>query len=193
MSTQNNASDSALVSNHQRGSPSMNTHDDDLHIRLGRIHDRGGRYNAIHRRPIGEPRGPARRWLRTRRRLASAIKIRIGRGIRGQSIASCRASQFDATSPRQSLDRASPRAAVGNLSAHVRYLKRDGVTGAGDAARMFTRETDLADALLRQPMRARPLHTFIHICLCKNLYATALRYDGNYCTRRRNLRLYVRQ
>ena len=35
MSTQNNASDSALVSNHQRGSPSMNTHDDDLRIRLG--------------------------------------------------------------------------------------------------------------------------------------------------------------
>jgi hypothetical protein len=29
MFTQNNASDSALVSNHQRGSPSMNTHDDD--------------------------------------------------------------------------------------------------------------------------------------------------------------------
>jgi hypothetical protein len=148
-------------------------------------------------REAREPRGPARRWLR--RRLASAIKIGIGigigigRGIRGQSIASCRASQFDATSPLQSLDRASPRAAVGNLSAHVRYLKRDGVTRTGETARMFTRETDLADALLRQPMRARPLHTFIHICLCKNFYAAALRYDRNYCTRRRNLRLYVRQ
>jgi hypothetical protein len=32
-----------------------------------------------------------------------------------------------------------------SLSAHVRYLKRDGVSGAGETAHMFTRETDLAD------------------------------------------------
>src|SRR5262249_8128869 len=47
MSTQNNASDSALVSNHQRGSPSMNTHDDDLRGRLGRIRNRGSHYKGF--------------------------------------------------------------------------------------------------------------------------------------------------
>ena len=47
MSIQNNASDSALESNHQRGSPSMNTHDDDLRVRLGRIRDRGSRYKSF--------------------------------------------------------------------------------------------------------------------------------------------------
>jgi type IV secretory pathway VirD2 relaxase len=36
-----------------------------------------------------------------------------------------------------------PRSAT--LSAHVRYLKRDGVARNSDAARMFIRETDLAD------------------------------------------------
>ena len=47
MSKQNNASDSALVSNHQRGSPSMNTHDDDLRVRLGRIRNRGSHYKGF--------------------------------------------------------------------------------------------------------------------------------------------------
>jgi hypothetical protein len=47
MSVQNNASDSALVSNHQRGSPSMNTHDDDLRVRLGRIRSRGSHYKGF--------------------------------------------------------------------------------------------------------------------------------------------------
>jgi hypothetical protein len=64
----------------------MNTSDDDRPLRLSRIGNRGGRHKAVHRRPIGEPRGPTRRWLRPRRRLASAIKIRIGRGIRGQPL-----------------------------------------------------------------------------------------------------------
>ena len=47
MSIQNNASDSALVSNHQRGSPSINTHDDDLRVRLGRIRNRGSHYKGF--------------------------------------------------------------------------------------------------------------------------------------------------
>jgi hypothetical protein len=47
-------------------------------------------------------------------------------------------------------------------------------------------------ALRRQPMRVRARHTPIHTCPCKKLYATALRYDRNHCTRCRKLRLYVR-
>ena len=47
MSIQNNASDSALESNHQRGSPSMNTHNDDLRVRLRRIRNRGSRYKSF--------------------------------------------------------------------------------------------------------------------------------------------------
>jgi hypothetical protein len=47
MSIQNNVSDSALVSDHQRGSPSMNTHDDDLRVRLGRIRNRGSYYKGF--------------------------------------------------------------------------------------------------------------------------------------------------
>jgi hypothetical protein len=47
-------------------------------------------------------------------------------------------------------------------------------------------------ALRRQPMRVRARHTPIHTCPCKKLYATALRYDRNHCTRYRKLRLYIR-
>ena len=60
----------------ERGSPSMNTHDDDLRLRLGRIRNRGARYKgffaevrsaAWNEGYIGarlrEPRGPARRTL----------------------------------------------------------------------------------------------------------------------------------
>jgi hypothetical protein len=47
------------------------------------------------------------------------------------------------SSKRASCVTAGPRSAT--LSAHVRYLKRNGVTRTGEAARMFTRETDLAD------------------------------------------------
>jgi hypothetical protein len=81
MSPQNNESDSALVSNHQRGSPSMNTSDDDRPLRLGRIGNPRRTLQSDTSAPdreAQEPRGPARRWLRPRRRLASAIKTGIG-------------------------------------------------------------------------------------------------------------------
>ena len=46
MSTQNNASDSALVSNHQRGGPSLNSHDDTLLVIGGDYISRGVRARA---------------------------------------------------------------------------------------------------------------------------------------------------
>jgi hypothetical protein len=47
MSTENNASDSALVSNHRTWPSIMNTHDDDLRVRLGRIRNRGSHYKGF--------------------------------------------------------------------------------------------------------------------------------------------------
>src|SRR5215467_2195345 len=65
----------------------------------------------------------------------AARRLMLGFSIRPDASSSKRASCVTAGR--------GPRAAT--LSAHVRYLKRDGVTRTGETARMFTRETDLAD------------------------------------------------
>jgi hypothetical protein len=90
-------SDSALVT----WRSVMNTHDDDLHARLGRICNRGSRYKgffsesperrperSIYRRWIAKPESLAARplvfWPRPQRRLAATIRAWIGRRIRGR-------------------------------------------------------------------------------------------------------------
>jgi hypothetical protein len=162
MSTQNNASDSALVSNHQSGSQSMNTHDDDLRIRLGRIRNRGARYKGF----FAEVRSVARNegYIGARLRSPRASRSNpsyFGRGrggaLRPRSRSGLGAGYGASPLPHAGLLNSTrhvlvkarivrhrgPRSAT--LSAHIRYLKRDGVTRTGEKARMFTRETDLAD------------------------------------------------
>ena len=145
-STQNNASDSALVSNHQRGSPSMNTHDDDLRVRLGRIRNRGSHYKGF----FAEVRSAARNeGYRSRSpRVSRPNPSYFGRGrsaaLRLRSGPGSGAGYAGGPSPRRGLLNSTRRVIVkarivrhrgprsATLSAHVRYLKRDGVTRTGE-------------------------------------------------------------
>jgi hypothetical protein len=155
ISTQNNASDSALVSNHQRGSPSMNTRDDDLRVRLGRIRNRGSHYKGF----FAEVRSAARHeGYRSRSsRVSRPSPTYFGRGRKRRLAATIRAWYAGGPSRHAGLLNSTRRVIVqarivrhrgpqsAALSAHVCYLKRDGVTRTGETARMFTRETGLAD------------------------------------------------
>jgi hypothetical protein len=138
-STQNNASASALVSNHRTWQPIYE------HYKGFFAEVRSAAWNEGY---IGRPRSPrASRstpsyfWPRPLRRLASAIKIRIERWIRGSLLR--HAGLLNST--RRVLVKAlivrhrGPRSAT--LPAHVGYLKCDCVTRTGKTARMFTQES----------------------------------------------------
>jgi hypothetical protein len=107
----------------------MDTDDDDLRIWLGRIRNGGARYKGFFAEvrsaaPRSGPAGarfagspmPLAGLLNSTRRVIVKARIVRHRG---------------------------PRSAA--LSAHVRYLKRDGVTRTGETALMCARETDLTD------------------------------------------------
>ena len=139
----------------------MNTHDDDLRVRLGRIRNRGSRYKGFFAEVLSAARKEGYIGARSRsprvsrpgpsyfgRGRSAALRLRSGPGLdAGYAGASPHAGLLNST--RRVIVKARivrhhrPRSAT--LSAHVRYLKRDGVTRTGETARMFTRETDLAD------------------------------------------------
>jgi type IV secretory pathway VirD2 relaxase len=137
----------------------MNTHDDDLHVRLGRIRNRGSHYKGF----FAEVRSAARNeGYRSRSpRVSRPNPSYFGRGrsaaLRLRSGPGSEAAYAGGPSPHAGLLNSTRRVIVkarivrhrgprsATLSAHVRYLKRDGVTRTGETARMFTRETDLAD------------------------------------------------
>jgi len=137
----------------------MNTHDDDLHVRLGRIRNRGSHYKRF----FAEVRSAARNeGYRSRSpRVSRPNPSYFGRGrsaaLRLRSGPGSEAAYAGGPSPHAGLLNSTRRVIVkarivrhrgprsATLSAHVRYLKRDGVTRTGETARMFTRETDLAD------------------------------------------------
>jgi type IV secretory pathway VirD2 relaxase len=140
----------------------MNTHDDDLRIRLGRIRNRGARYKGFFAEVRSAARnegyvGPQSRSPRASRFTPSYFGRGRGGALRPRSRSGLGAGYGASTLPHAGLLNSTrrvlvkarivrhrgPRAAT--LSAHVRYLKREGVTRTGETARMFTRETDLAD------------------------------------------------
>jgi hypothetical protein len=136
----------------------MNTRDDDLRVRLGRIRNRGSHYKASLPKSAAQPgtkdidrearesRGPTPRILAA----AAAPPCGYDQDLdqRPHARAARRLMLGFLNSTRRVIVKArivrhrGPRSAT--LSAHVRYLKRDGVTRTGETARMFTRETDLA-------------------------------------------------
>src|ERR1700746_2899635 len=137
----------------------MNSHDDDLRVRLGRIRNRGSHYKGF----FAEVRSAARneRYRSRSPRVSRTNPSYFGRGrsaaLRLRSGPGSNAGYAGGPSPHAGLLNSTRRVIVkarivrhrrlqsATLSAHVRYLKRDGVTRTGEAARMFTRETDLAD------------------------------------------------
>ena len=137
----------------------MNTHDDDLRVRLGRIRNRGSHYKGF----FAEVRSAARnegyrsRSLRVSRPNPSYFGRGRSAALRLRSGPGSDAGYAGGPSPHAGLLNSTRRVIVkarivrhhgprsATLSAHVRYLKRDGVTRTGETARMFTRETDLAD------------------------------------------------
>ena len=108
--------------------------EDDLHLRLGRIRDRG---TARHKRFVGRVLVSSQKaggWS-----TGSRIRARstFGRGRPAAFVASgsltdrSRRVVVKARVVRQKAGTSAP------LSAHLRYLRRDGVSKEGEAARMF--------------------------------------------------------
>ena len=138
----------------------MNTHDDDLRVRLGRIRNRGSRYKGFFAEVRSAARNEGYIGARSRSpRVSRPSYFGRGRGaaLRLRSSSGPSAGYAGGPSPHAGLLNPTRRVIVkvrivrhrgprsATLSAHVRYLKRDGVTRTGETARMFTRETDLAD------------------------------------------------
>jgi len=115
------------------------TRDDDLHIRLGRIRSRGSRSRPFIAQALAaaEKAGglthPARR-------------ARAGKFGRGRA-ASLSASRLTDRSRRVVVKARVVRHRVNRapLSAHLTYLRREGITKDGAAGRMFDAEQDDAD------------------------------------------------
>jgi len=117
------------------------THDDDLHIRLGRIRSRGSRSRPFIAQALAaaEKAGGLAKTGSSRRRSGA-----FGRG-RAASLAASRLLTdrsrgvvVKARVVRHGIKRAP-------LGAHLNYLKRDGVTKDGAAGGMFNAEHDDAD------------------------------------------------
>src|SRR5215467_13771456 len=138
----------------------MNTHDDDLRVRLGRIRNRGARYKGFFAEVRSAARNDGYIGARSRsprvsrpspsyfgRGRSAAVRLRSGPGSDAGGRPSPHAGLLNSTRrvvvKARIVRRCGQQSAT--LSAHVRYLKRDGVTRTGETARMFTRETDLAD------------------------------------------------
>ena len=137
----------------------MNTHDDDLRVWLGRIRNRGSHYKGFFAEVWSAARNEGYRSRSPRvsrpnpsyfgRGRSAALRLRSGPGSEAAYAGGPSPHAGLLNSTRRVIVKArivrhrGPRSAT--LSAHVRYLKRDGVTRTGETARMFTRETDLAD------------------------------------------------
>ena len=122
----------------------MNSRDDDFHVRLGRIRDRGGGKSFVDQ------------VLRAARKAGhdgsyAAGRRRYGRSTFGRGRAAFGRSRLFAGHRRVVVKarvvrhrgrafRSAP------LSAHIAYLERDGVTRDGEKAQMFSAAEDRADA-----------------------------------------------
>jgi type IV secretory pathway VirD2 relaxase len=139
----------------------MNTRDEDLTARLGRIRNRGGRYRGffaeVHRFGKHQRSGKTHSLGSGPKRIASTF----GRG-RGAPLTlrsaptSNSAPGAHAGAPRTGLFNSTRRVIVkarivrhrkggrrsAPLMAHIRYLKRDGVTKVREPARMFDRDAE---------------------------------------------------
>jgi len=115
------------------------TRDDDLHIRLGRIRSRGSRSRPFIAQALAAAEKAGGLAHPSRR-------ARAGKFGRGQA-ASLSASRLTDRS-RQVVVKARVvrhRASLAPLRAHLRYLRREGVTKDRAAGRMFDAERDDAD------------------------------------------------
>ena len=115
------------------------TRDDDLHIRLGRIRSRGSRSRPF----IAQALAAAERAGGSSRPARRARAGKFGRG----RVASVSASRLTDSSRRVVVKARVVRHRVGRapLSAHLTYLRREGVTQDGAAGRMFDAERDDTD------------------------------------------------
>ncbi len=116
----------------------MTTRDDDLHIRLGRIRSRGSRSRPF----IAQALAAAEKAGG----LARSRTARAGKFGRGRA-ASFSASRLTDRSRRVVVKARVVRHRVNRapLSAHLTYLRREGVTKDGAAGRIFDGERDNAD------------------------------------------------
>jgi type IV secretory pathway VirD2 relaxase len=126
----------------------LGTRDDDIHIKLGRIRDRGG----ARRKPdtfVGEVMRAAKKaghvGTSFGRTAGRSHPSRFGRG-RGAALSLSRASRSRRVMTKARIVRhTSSGFHSTQLSRHVAYLKRDGVTHDGADARMFDARSEIAD------------------------------------------------
>jgi type IV secretory pathway VirD2 relaxase len=142
----------------------MMTRDDDLRVKLGRIGNRGrlGRNKAF----FAEVRGGAKKQGYSAARLASAKPRPRGPSTRGRGRGAGAAVRLATGMTSVHMAKQSPHFALLNstrrvvvkahivrhqgrksppLTAHIAYLKRDGVDKGGERAHLFGREADLGD------------------------------------------------
>jgi type IV secretory pathway VirD2 relaxase len=142
----------------------MTTRDDDLRVKLGRIGNRGrlGRNKAF----FAEVRGGAKKQGYSAGRLASAKPRPLRPSTRGRGRGAGAAVRLATGMTSVHMAKQSPHFALLNstrrvvvkahivrhqgrksppLTAHIAYLKRDGVDRGGERAHLFDSEADLAD------------------------------------------------
>jgi type IV secretory pathway VirD2 relaxase len=142
----------------------MMTRDDDLRVKLGRIGNRGrlGRNKAF----FAEVRGGAKKQGYSAARLASAKPRPRGPSTRGRGRGAGAAVRLATGMTSVHMAKQSPHFALLNstrrvvvkahivrhqgrksppLTAHIAYLKRDGVDKGGERAHLFGSEADLGD------------------------------------------------
>jgi len=142
----------------------MMTRDDDLRVKLGRIGNRGrlGRNKAF----FAEVRGGAKKQGYSAARLASAKPRPRGPSTRGRGRGAGAAVRLATGMTSVHMAKQSPHFALLNstrrvvvkahivrhqgrksppLTAHIAYLKRDGVDKGGERAHLFGNEADLSD------------------------------------------------
>src|SRR6266481_8522025 len=125
----------------------MNSSDEDVRVRLGRIRDRGGGKSFIDQVLRAAKKAGHGGTYAAGRRASS----RSGRSIFGRGHLAFARSRFFAGHRRvvvkarvvRHTGRASPSAP---LAAHIAYLERDGVTRGGEKAHMFSAAEDRSDA-----------------------------------------------
>ena len=119
------------------------TRDDDLRVRIGRIRDRG---SARHAKPfIAQALAAAEKAGGLHRRSGRSVRsTAFGRG-RAASIAAARLMTNRTRSVTVKARIVRQRARGAALSAHLAYLRREGVTKDGAAGRLFDAEHDDAD------------------------------------------------
>jgi len=118
--------------------------DDDLHVRPGRVRDRGGAARVAPSRSLRgrsrKPRRPAGFGVDQGIAAAALLSGAAGREYRSRAVD----DGPDAQRRRQSARRTAPGQGA-PLGTHVAYLRREGVTKDGAPGRMFDAEHDDAD------------------------------------------------